>query len=183
MTSAERIKKVLIVVIDSGIDTSVSDLNNYVFKSTGYRVNEEGYIAEFPEIKNSEIHGSAISLIIREYCKNVELISINILNEKLTTDSRVMIYAMNEALKLNPHIIHMSMGTTKRKYRKYIQEIVTEAKEKNIMVVAACNNMGFKSYPAFIDGVIGVKSVKCSETTNSSFYKKNRFDLCPLTDV
>ncbi len=116
-------KKVSIVVIDSGIETRLSDLSNYVIKSTGYRVNSEGFIAEFPNIKPNGIHGTAIALVIRDICKDVQLTSINILNERLATDSRIMIYAMNEALKFEPDIIHMSLATTNSKYKPYIKKI------------------------------------------------------------
>jgi subtilisin family serine protease len=173
--------KIVIAVIDSGIVTSVSDLQNYVIKSTGYRVNSEGFISELPDIKPNGLHGTAVALIIRDICKNVKLISINILNERMATDSRIMIYAMNEVLKFNPDIIHMSLGTTNWRYRSYLKKIVSMANEKNIIIVAACNNSGFWSYPASINGVIGVKSAKTNTIRKNIYYKKKKFYYAPYT--
>lgn len=174
-------RKVSIVVIDSGIETTVSDLCNYVIKSTGYSVNSEGFISELTDIKPNGIHGTSVALIIRDICRNVELSSINILNERLSTDSRIMIYAMNEALKLEPDIIHMSLGTTKWKYRSYIKRIIEMAIKKNIIVVAACNNFGYRSYPACIKGVVGVKFEKSSHYSKYHFNKKKGYYYAPFS--
>jgi subtilisin family serine protease len=170
-------KKVSIAIIDSGIDASVSDLRNYVVKETGFGVNPEGFISELKDIKPNGLHGTCVSLIIRNICKNVEFISINILNERMATDSRVMIFAMNEALKFEPDIIHMSLGTTNWKYRNYIKQIVREANEKQIIIVAACNNDGLNSYPSNMKGVIGVKSAK----TDNHIYKDKKYYYAPFS--
>ena len=171
----------MVAVIDSGINTNASDLENYVIKSTGYRVNSEGFISEFPDIQPNGIHGTAIALIIRDICKNVQFISINILDNRLATDSRIMIYAMNEALKLEPDIIHMSLGTTNWRYRSYIKKIVSTSIEKNIIIVASCKNIGLWSYPASIRGVVRIKSAKQCE--KYKFYKKRGTYYAPFTMI
>ena len=166
-------KKVSIAVIDSGIDASVSDLSNFLLKTTGYRINQEGYIAEAPDIKPSSLHGTSISLIIRDICKDVQFLSMNILDEKMTTDSRIMIYAMNEAVKLKPDIIHLSLGTTNWRYRSYMKHIVAKATEMNIIIVASYNNNSFwHTYPACIKGVIGVKTSKLLIKKDAYFKKR-----------
>lgn len=174
-------KKVSVGVIDSGINTNVSDLENYVIKSTGYRVNSEGFISEFPDIQPNGIHGTAIALIIRDICKYVQFISINILDNRLASDSRIMIYAMNEAVKLEPDIIHMSLGTTNWRYRSYIKEIVNIAYEKNIIMVASCKNIGLWSYPASMHGVVRVKSAK--QCAKYQFFKKRRAYYAPFAMI
>jgi hypothetical protein len=174
-------KKVLVAVIDSGINTHASDLENYVIQSTGYGVNSEGFISEFPDIQPNGIHGTAIALIIRDICKNVQFISINILDKRLTSDSRIMIYAMNEALKLEPDIIHMSLGTTNWRYRSYIKKIVSTSIEKKIIIFAYCKNVGLWSYPASIRGVVRIKSAKQCE--KYQFYKKRGAYYAPYTMI
>jgi hypothetical protein len=67
-------------------------------------VNDEGYIVEDKSLKPRHEHGTAISMIIRDICENVEFISVNILNERLTTDGRVLIHAFREALSYKPDI-------------------------------------------------------------------------------
>jgi hypothetical protein len=167
--------KISVVIIDCGIDLTISDLADYVLRSTGFGINSEGYICETSEIKPTGKHGTCVSMIIRDLCRNTELISFNILNEKMATDSRIMIYAMNEAIKLEPDIIHMSIGTLKRKYLPYIKQIADMAIQKNITIVAACNNFGIRAYPACLTGVIGVKSLRWTNVKNKIIKRKNYF--------
>lgn len=164
-----------IVVIDSGIDTSVSDLKKYVINETGYGFNSDGYISEIPQKKTIGMHGTTIALIIRDVCKNVKITSINILNERLATNSQVMLYAMAESIKLAPDIIHMSIGTRSKKYKTHLKEIVKSAIQKNIVIVAACNNFGFKAYPANIEGVVGVKTCRKARSKDTIIHKGNYY--------
>lgn len=151
-------RPIKIAVIDSGIDREVHDLESSVKTVTGFRVNEEGYIIEdaYKPVKNG--HGTAIALIIKHICSNVEFISVNILNENLQADGRVLVHAMAQTLHFKPDIIHMSLGTTKWRHILPIKRIVGQARKSNIVVVAAANNEGLRSYPAYIKGVVGVKA-------------------------
>lgn len=170
--------KISVVIIDGGIDLTVSDLSNYIVCSKGFGVNSEGFISEISETKPSGIHGTCVAMIIRDICVDTELISFKILNERMATDSRVMIYAMNEAIKLEPDMIHMSIGTTNRKYASYIKQLVDMAMQKNITVVASCNNFGIKAYPANLKGVIGVKSLRYTNL-KGKIYKKRKYYYAP----
>lgn len=52
----------------------------------------------------------------------------------------------------------MSLGTVKKRYIFPLRKIVKEAKRLNITLVAAAENSGKVSYPAYLKGVIGVKA-------------------------
>ncbi|WP_340148331.1 S8 family serine peptidase [Ruminiclostridium hungatei] len=169
---------VRIVVIDSGIDTEISDLGKYVAVSTGFRLNEEGYITEYPQMEVRYQHGTIISLIIRHICSSIELISLNILNENAATDGRILLYAMSRALDYQPDIVHMSLGTARWKYKRYIRRIAREADRRNIALVAAASNQGPESYPACVKGVFGVKGGNFSENLHYSY--KSGFFYAPL---
>lgn len=120
-------------------------------------MNDEGYIVEDQSLKPRHEHGTAIAMIIRDIFENVEFISVNILNERLTTDGRVLIHAFREALLYKADIIHLSLGTTRWRYKFPLKRLVKEAAKNDVIVVSAANNQGIKSYPAFINGVVGVK--------------------------
>ncbi len=151
-------RKIRVAVIDSGINTEISDLKGYVVHSTGYGINDEGYITENVNIPVRNLHGTVVALIIRHICSEVEFISVNILDENLLTDGRVLAYSLSRIFDYNPDIIHMSLGTLKKRYIFPLRKIVKEAKKLNIQLVAAANNSGKASYPAYLKGVFGVKS-------------------------
>lgn len=132
----------------------------YVKKSTGIKINDEGYIIEDDSMKPAHEHGTAIALSIRHICESIELTSINILNETLSADGRVLICAFQQALLDNPDIIHLSLGTTKWMYKFPLKKIVKEASQIGSIVVSAANNYGIRSYPSCIKGVVGVKGCK-----------------------
>jgi subtilisin family serine protease len=175
----KRENAVIVAVIDSGIDISKCDLYKYVKISKGFRINDEGYIIEDNDMEVRHEHGTAIALTIKHLCSNVEFISVNILNENLTTDGRVLIYALKNVLKYKPDIIHLSLGTTKWKYKFSLKKIVRASRKSNILIVSAANNQGFKSYPAYLDGVIGVKAI--SSESQCDFIYHNNFLYAPPT--
>lgn len=149
-------KLITIIIIDSGIDISKSDLDKYTNKETGF-IFKNGCIFEEANSRVKNKHGTTIALIIKNICKNVEFISMNILNENLRADGRVLIYALKQALLLKPDIIHLSLGTTNLRYFFSFKKIIKQAKKSNIIIVAAASNNRSKSYPACLKGVVGVK--------------------------
>lgn len=175
----EEIKrKVKIAVIDSGIDTKISDLKNYVVHSTGFGINNDGYITENSNTPVRNLHGTAVAMIISNICSDVEFISINILDENLLTDGRVLAYSLSRVFDYNPDIIHMSLGTLKKRYIFPMKKIIKEAKRLNIQLVAAADNLGKVSYPAYLKGVFGVKSDMFDDYTRYSY--KDGFFYAPL---
>jgi hypothetical protein len=149
----------IIALIDSGIDINKSDLGKLVRISTGFSI-KNGYIVEDKEKPIESEHATAISLIIREVAEqDIDFISINILNERLSTDFRVLIHALYYALdELKPNIIHLSLGTTKLSHYFYLRDIVEKAIDDDVIIVASANNCIRPSLPAFMKGVFGVKS-------------------------
>lgn len=171
-------RKVKIAVIDSGINTQISDLKNYVVHSTGFGINSDGYITENRNIPVRNLHGTAVAMIIRNICSDVEFISINILDENLLTDGRIFMYSLNKVFDYKPDIIHMSLGTLKKRYIVQMKRIIKEAKRLNIQLVAAADNSGKASYPAYLKGVFGVKSDTFNDCTLYSY--KDGFFYAPL---
>lgn len=174
MSIERRKRPVVVAVVDSGIDSSIADLSNYVIKSTGFGINHDGYIVENREKEVQHFHGTAIAMVIRYICPNVRLVSVNILNERLVTDGRVLIQALGETVSFKPDIINLSLGTTKWRYKWPLTDIVKEAIKNNVYIVSAANNENVRSYPAYLRGVIGVKAAKDIEL-DEYYFKKNMF--------
>ncbi len=169
---------VKIFVVDSGINKNISDLNQYVTNSTGFGINKDSYIAQdnTREVKN--MHGTAISLIIRDIFNKVELTSVNILNENLKTDARILIYSLCWCLENKPDIIHLSLGTRSFFHSFALRKIIKEAHKNNILVVAAHDNLQGISYPAHLKGVFGVKGLDTLEKNEFSY--NNKLWLAPF---
>jgi hypothetical protein len=63
--------KVKILIIDSGIDQKKSNLKDYIIKTTGFELNNDGFIAENVNMKPSHEHGTVIALIIKHIYQNI----------------------------------------------------------------------------------------------------------------
>ena len=173
-------RKIKVAVIDSGINTEISDLQDSVIHSTGFGINSDGYITENSNIPVRSLHGTAVAMIIRHICSEVEFISVNILDENLLTDGRTLAYSLSRVFDYNPDIIHMSLGTLKKRYIFPLRKIVKEAKRLNIQLVAAAENAGRISYPAYLKGVFGVKSDMFDDCMQYS-YNRGFFYASPWT--
>ncbi|MGH4121780.1 MAG: S8 family serine peptidase [Clostridium sp.] len=164
-----------VVIIDSGVDIKRYDLNKNVKNSISYKLNNRGEVVEDSKIKARNDHGTAIAMIIKCICKKVEIFSINILDENLRSDGRVLIYALKKAVQIKPDIIHLSLGTTKFRYKYALSKIVKRAGKNNIVVVSAYSNDGKDSYPAALKRVVGVKSSEIRANQNIYFHKNTFF--------
>lgn len=174
-------KPIRIVVIDSGIDTSIPELAQIVPISTGFYINDIGHVVQQKEMQPSHEHATVIALIIKHLCDSIELISINILNERLKTNGKVLTYAFEHALAYNPNIINLSLGTTSLRYKLPLWWLVKKAAKQNTIVVSAAENSGRICYPAYIKGVVGVKGDKNEENAgiryeDGFFYAPSHID-------
>jgi Subtilase family. len=140
-----------------------------VIHSTGFGINSQGYIGENSGLPIRSLHGTTVAAIIRHICCAVEFISINILDENLSTDGRILLYSLSRVFDYKPDIIHMSLGTLKKRYIFPMKKIVREAERLNIPIVAAAHNSGKVSYPAYLNGVIGVKSDRFDDCMQFSY--------------
>lgn len=170
-------KSIVIAVIDSGIDISVSGLSEYVLMQEGIRLNGEGSIIESEDIRIDNVHGTAVALAIRHICKNVKFLSFNILDRNLLSDARVLTYSLKKAIIDKPDIIHLSLGTTMWRHKSKLKKIINEAKKANIVVVAAANNEGYRSYPSHLKHVVGVKSTHLCNYND--YYYRGGFFYAP----
>ena len=119
-------------------------------------------------------HGTTVAMIIRHICCDVDFISINILDDKLSTDGRILLYALSQVFDYSPDIIHMSLGTVNKKYILPLRRIVKEARRHHIPLVAAAENTNKVSYPAYLKGVFGVKS-DSFDNCKQYYYKRGFF--------
>lgn len=158
-------KPIRIVVIDSGIDRSIPELSQIVSLSTGFYINDIGHIIQEKGMQPRHEHATVIALIIKHICSSIELISINILNERLKTNGKVLTYAFEHALAYNPSIINLSLGTTRLRYKLPLWWLVKKAARQNAIVVAATERSGRICYPAYIKGVVGVKGDSDEQNT------------------
>lgn len=171
---SENRRKIRVVVIDSGIDINKYNLKENVIESVGFRINKNGIIERRRNMDIENEHGTMIASCIKYICKDVELIDINILDENLLSNSKVLIKALKYAKSFKPHIINLSLGTTLKRYWIPLKITINSLVKENILIVASVDNCGVKTYPADYKNTIGVKGRNDSDI-NRIFYCNNYY--------
>ena len=151
-----------VAIIDGGITYS-NIKTDKILTSVSYRmcsINNLGEISikEKEDKKPETIHGIIIANIINEICPNVLFYDINILNEKLECDARLLLKALERTLEIKPDIIHMSLGTTKLKWYWPLKKLIKKILAEKIIIVSAKNNNNKLSFPADFKDVIKVRA-------------------------
>ncbi len=149
--------KVKIAIIDSGIMPDTGFFNGSAIGQYGYHFDDTGKIAESNGNSVENKHGTGVALIIRHICWHIDIESYNILNSQCKGDGRILIYAFEKAIQRHPHIIHLSLGTTRWRYFAKLQWLVFKARRKGIHIVTSTHKSGRSAYPANCTGTIRVK--------------------------
>lgn len=169
-----RRNKIRIALIDSGINTNINQLSDYVAFRENFKINENAEVVKDNSLSVTHEHGTAIALIIKHLCEDIEFYDLNIFDEDLLSDGRILLRSIEEALSMKPDIIHLSLGTKKIRYILKLKKLIREANRKNIIMVCALNNDNTISFPSSLSGVISVENGNF-ESAYSYSYSKGKF--------
>lgn len=163
-------------IIDDGIDvTQFNNVKSWVIK-------KDLSIESADIISEEDNHACTCLRIIQKYSDVSDVIwhSIKILNDDTKQGNiRQFIEALHLCEQLNVKLIHLSIGT--RSYSDFglIEKSVKALCDKGTIIIAAACNEGTVTYPASMNGVIGVKcdysasdeqySFICNSIDNISF--------------
>ena len=154
---------VKVAVIDSGIDAEHEAVDGRVeFVSMEEEEDEKVRYSSEPHPDDFG-HGTACAGIIRSLAPDCELYSVKVLGEGLGGRGSFFAAALRWAIDNEIHVCNLSLGTTKRDFFAVLHELVDEAFFKNVVLVAAANNMPRASFPSLYAGVVSVASHSVEE--------------------
>ena len=103
-------------------------------------------------------HGTTCAAIIKKYSPEAVLSSIKILDSSSRTGMKAqLVRALKWCADNNIRIVNLSLGTIDYRDFNEVREAVEYAVDKNVIVVAACNNRNIFTCPASLEKVIGVR--------------------------
>ena len=148
---------VKVAVIDSGIDADHPAIGGRVeYVSVKER---DGEIVFDEEPHGDDFgHGTACAGIIRSLAPDCDLYSVKVLGPSLRGRGTVFTASIRWALDNGVDVCNLSLGTTKRDLFATLHELVDEAYFRNVVLVAAANNMPMPSYPSLYSSLVSVAS-------------------------
>lgn len=147
-----------VAVLDSGIDADHEAIAGQV---SGYVAIHEGAAGiEYNEDPHGDTygHGTACAGIIRSIAPRCELYSVKVLGNDLSGRGVTFAAGIRWAIDHGMHVCNLSLGTTKKDFYGALHELADLAYFRNVMLVAAANNLSVISYPSMYASVISVAS-------------------------
>lgn len=105
------------------------------------------------KISDTDTHSDTCAKIICKYAPDTEIYNIIVKDSNGYGDIFKLIKALKFASELDVDIIHMSIGTVYKYYKRRLHKAVKEASKKSILV-AAKSNSGDTTYPADFKEVV-----------------------------
>jgi subtilisin len=150
---------VKVAVIDSGIDNNNPAVAGHVKGYVYFWEDNYGQIHSSQEPHSDAFgHATACADIIRRLAPDCELYSVKVLDATLSGKGPAFLAGLRWAIEHGMQVINMSLGSTNKEYSGIFYELTDEAYFKDIVLVAAANNMPVISYPSLYASVISVAS-------------------------
>lgn len=147
-----------VAVIDDGISHATYKRGCHSLSLTSKKIVIEN------KFHTETSHGDIICNTILNNVSNCEIYSVKIKKDHRTSVSIANLYiALCWCIQAKIDVINVSLGSTSVYDIKILKKILYLLKKNNIFLVSAMSNDGLVTYPASLDGVIGVKGVDCEE--------------------
>jgi subtilisin len=140
-----------IAVLDSGRNPSfpkLSEADGRVFDCVLTR--DALSITELPKTQNSDRceHGSIVESCIRNVAPDAIIDHYRILDATCSTSGELLCATLEEVVKRGYHIINLSLGTRNEKHLPKLVNLLKDAYEHDVTLVASASNLGASVYPA-----------------------------------
>jgi len=148
-------KNIKVAVIDSGWSEKLYD--SRILKGKGFvNPQDELTLKISDDIADQNGHGTGCTDLILRVAPDVNVIPLKVFGKEIETSINMLEQAFRFAIDSEADVINVSLGTTLEEALIPIYRLCEEARQKNIVIVAAQSNYHNKSYPAVFENVISV---------------------------
>lgn len=151
---------VRVAVVDTGIEADHPVFEGSVSGGVVIEMDEnapDGYLA-IPDNPPRDVagHGTACAGIIHRLAPEAELFSVRVLGQNSRGRTLTFAAGIEWAVANGFQVINMSVSTSSEDYMALFYQLADEAYFKNVVLVAAINNLPAPSYPGSFASVISV---------------------------
>lgn len=162
-----------VAVIDSGIDMNFKEFKNKNIRG----ININTYETSINSIKDFSGHGTSCAAEILRINPNANIHVIKTLNENSQSTVKKLIESIEYACEIEDiRLISLSCSTFQDKYVDDFKRVIDYANKKNKLLICSSDNENKKSYPSYMNGVIGVQ--RCGAKIDKYWFNKNKNIEC-----
>ena len=143
---------VRIAVIDSGVHPDHPHIGGI-----GARVAFDDAGAEHADAVDRLGHGTAVTAAIHEKAPEAALMAVKIFNRSLVTTSAALVAAIRWSIDAGADLINLSLGSTNQDRRTALEDLVADATNRGVFIVAAAPTAEQRWLPGALAGVIAVE--------------------------
>jgi subtilisin family serine protease len=143
---------VRVAFVDSGVHAAHPHVGGV---AGGVAIGYDG--VEHDDIVDRLGHGTAVAAAIRDLAPDVELVAVKVFERQLVTTVGALMQAIRAGIGFGAHVINLSLGTAKPAHEPLLAEVVAEAVERGVLIVAAAEDAGVRWLPGSLPGVLGVR--------------------------
>lgn len=148
-----------LALIDSGVAVGHPDFLNADISC--YELQEDKFI---PAVPGDQLgHGTACASILIHKAPSLKIYSLRVFEGNLKAHPQSVLAAFRWCFDHDIHIINASLGTVHENLQDQLLPFIDEAYRRNIVIVAAKNNSGQRSFPADLKHVVRVDSASVHE--------------------
>jgi subtilisin len=155
---AGRGEGVTVAIIDSGVDGSHSAVGGKLIRSLRVDLTlEEPAVVDDEEARDVVGHGTACAGIIHALAPEAELLSVRVLGPDNRGNGGAFATGLGWAItESGASIANLSLSSRSDAYFGPLHELADEAYFRNVLLVAAANNVSVASYPSLFAAVVSV---------------------------
>lgn len=174
---------VRVAVIDSGVNPAFPGLrgkNGKVFDcvhgAKGLELNE----LSAAENTDRTGHGSLVQSCLVSVAPEATIDHYRVLDENNVSDSSLLCYVLDEVISKSYQVINVSLGTSSEYHLPWLVALMKRAYESNVVVVAACSNVGNWLYPATFTYCISVNAMPAAHAMQVRFHEGSVIEFSGL---
>jgi subtilisin len=147
---------VRVAVVDSGIDATHPAIGRPVDGQVAISLEHGSLVHDTAPHTDDHGHGTACAGIIRSLAPACDLYSVKVLGRGLTGRGAAFAAGLRWAIENGMQVCNLSLGTTHRDFYGVLHELADLAYFRNVVLVAAANNLPLASFPSEYASVISV---------------------------
>jgi subtilisin len=165
---------VRVAVVDSGLNPRFPALRGSEGTVFDCRQGPEGLqLGQLDRSINSDHtgHGSLVQSCLVAVAPDARIDHFRVLDEKNISDSSLLCYVLDHIIESGYRVINVSLGTSSEYHLPWLVSLMKRAYEANVVVVAACSNVGNWLYPATFTYCISVNAMQAAHAMQIRFHE------------